>query len=337
MQPIRNQSDRSNNFAAARSHTDEVTGALANLTVSKEVEPKIPAPKCCMRAANSSLLHPLTPTQDKFSHTANAHQTLFSAAKNNNTAELLDALHHPFVNINQLDEFDKTPLYYAVIKMNVDAVRILRQHGAADATGGFEQLTEMCFGDRSKLKLDERYTEILDLLFQPVEQVPVNSKFGKVDPADCDALDKQGNTPLHLNVQSGDVNNVIAFCLSSNRQGADLREMVNRQNNQGDTPLHVVMKISDAKKRDLMCRALLERGADPSIKNHAKNRPYDLTDDTFVLKSLEKHGCHGAPYKRVKLEKKAEEHRNAAERAARDQQERDAKRLAENQRLNTQG
>ena len=335
MQPIRNQADRSNSAAPARSNTDAVTGALANLTVSKAVESKIPAPKCCMRAPNSNLLHPITPTLYQFSNTALAQQALISAAKNDDSVELLKALHHPFVNPNQLDKQDKTPLFYAITQMNVNAVRILRQHGAFEDAGGFACLTEWI--NSGVVEYDPGYNSIENMWTQQVEQALVNPELKPVDPADCDMLDEHLNTALHLNVQREEVDNLIQFCRYSNRQGADLRAMVNQQNDQGDTPLHVAMKISNANKRVLMCRALLERGADPSIKNHSKNQPCDLTTDIAVLKSLEEHGCSDALYKRCQLEEQAISDSYAADRAARDEQERDEKRKADNAAWNTQG
>lgn len=323
MQPAGRQLSNQSSALKASVKSDsvnELAGQLSEVSVAGEPEPKLAAPSCCMRAPNSNLLHALEPTQ--FRNQQVAHEALFAAAKNNNVDDLLDALHYPFIDINRLDEDNKTPLYYAVVNRNVAAVRILRQHGAVDATGGFGRLTYLI--DSGQRDLDDRYEEIKHILTLPVEEAPINSEFDRVDPSDCDVLDHLENTALHENVRSDDVEAAIAVCDNSNRQGADLREMVNKQNAQGDTPLHLAMKVDDQRKRIKICTALLARGANPGMLNNEKLKPYNLTSNFEVLELLaEEGGCDEAAYKLKKLKKQADIDNRNTQRANQDKKDRD--------------
>ncbi|KIJ13831.1 hypothetical protein PAXINDRAFT_100515 [Paxillus involutus ATCC 200175] len=101
---------------------------------------------------------------------------------------------------------------------------------------------------------------------------------------DINCIDVLGNTPLHLAVLSGSLENVDALITSD--AGCD----VDPQNFQGDTPLHLAVQIQDPETRRGIVGALVDAGADHSIKltNKAGQTPKDLCniycpDDAEVI------------------------------------------------------
>ncbi|KIK94426.1 hypothetical protein PAXRUDRAFT_12047 [Paxillus rubicundulus Ve08.2h10] len=75
---------------------------------------------------------------------------------------------------------------------------------------------------------------------------------------DINCTDVLGNTPLHLAVSSGSIENVNL--LIESEAGCD----VDPQNFQGDTPLHLAVQIQDTEIRRGIVEALVDAGADAS-------------------------------------------------------------------------
>ncbi|KAF8844245.1 hypothetical protein BDN67DRAFT_1066354 [Paxillus ammoniavirescens] len=101
---------------------------------------------------------------------------------------------------------------------------------------------------------------------------------------DINCIDVLGNTPLHLAVLSGSIENVNLFIESD---GCD----VDLQNFEGDTPLHLAVQIQDLETRQAIVDALVVSAeAVDSIKltNKAGQTPKDLCniycpDDAVVI------------------------------------------------------
>ncbi|KAF8548065.1 ankyrin [Imleria badia] len=101
---------------------------------------------------------------------------------------------------------------------------------------------------------------------------------------DINCTDLSGNTPLHLAVLSGSIENVN---LLIEADGCD----VDPQNKAGDTPLHLAVKIQDRVTRHAIVSSLVETaGAVESIRltNKARQTPNDLAkiycpNDTEVI------------------------------------------------------
>ena len=150
---------------------------------------------------------------------------------------------------------------------------------------------------------------------QPIRNQSSSSYgYRAVDPGDVKPQNSKGDTSLHLLVKYRDLEGLKARISNSGRQGSDLREMVNYQNYQGETPLHHAVQLDN---KESICEELLNQGASPTIEDNKGNRPYHLTSHRAVMELLSKHGCYYSQQKLIEVD-------NAAERAARDQQERDA-------------
>ncbi|KAI6024570.1 ankyrin [Pisolithus marmoratus] len=91
---------------------------------------------------------------------------------------------------------------------------------------------------------------------------------------DINCRDVLGNTPLHLAVASGSVDNVNLI-LSAPLCDVDI------QNNKGDTPLHLAVQIRDSQIRKAIVTSLIEDAEaydSTRLKNKAKQTPKDLCD-----------------------------------------------------------
>lgn len=99
--------------------------------------------------------------------------------------------------------------------------------------------------------------------------------------ADVEALDKKGNTPLHLAAEQ--YIDVAGGWLPENGNWADVARLlldsgayIDALNDRGETPLHVAADRDDAKVGLL----LVERGANCNLKNPEGITPRDLAFDS---------------------------------------------------------
>lgn len=94
--------------------------------------------------------------------------------------------------------------------------------------------------------------------------------------ADVNAIDGDGDTPLHLAVRQYQLESVRL--LLTNNADIDI------QNNNGFTPLHEAAHLRDADAISILIKA----GANPTLRNKAKETPMDMCNNNdLVLDEIE--------------------------------------------------
>lgn len=176
------------------------------------------------------------------------------------------------IDINDRDSTGHTPLHYALLRKNVDGVRLLLEYGAR------RDVRHKSLG--STLDIAKRIIEpeirkqLCDLLQDPSMSMVTNrpalllQSAKKGDTKLCMALctsvanvaDQLGNSPLHVAILEGHQGTAAALIRRSN---------VNSVNKDGETPLHCSVRKGDIHS----ARRLLKKGASPDCLNKGSNTP----------------------------------------------------------------
>ncbi len=208
-------------------------------------------------------------------------------------AEYLIAVHAEDVNVKC--GHHGTPLHAASYEGNLDAARVLVDHGADVKMTNIQKRTALCSAydgghlDVMQMLLergadvDERYAYSARLLHiaahhgqADVVQVLLRNR------ADVDARDSVNQTPLHGASTNGHVN-VVELLLDS---GAN----VNAETTSHSTPLHGASESGHLE----VVRTLLARGADVHMRNRKNRSAFEVattSGHSEVAKLLAEHGA----------------------------------------------
>ncbi|GIY15533.1 poly polymerase tankyrase-2 [Caerostris extrusa] len=215
---------------------------------------------------------------------------LLEAAKAGDTevVKRILATHLPVVNCRDVDGRQSTPLHFAAGYNRVSVVEYLLQHGADvhakdKGYGANVNVADLWkFTPLHEAAAKGKY-EIVKLLLKKTlicrdsqgrNSTPLHlaagynnldvAEFLLEHGADVNAQDKGGLIPLH-NASSYGHLDIAALLIKYNT-------VVNATDRWGFTPLHEAAQ----KGRTQLCALLLAHGADPTMKNHEGQTPFDL-------------------------------------------------------------
>ena len=107
-------------------------------------------------------------------------------------------------------------------------------------------------------------------------------------PANIDAVDKDGNTALHLAAAKGHkiaakllLRSKSAIGGGDGKEGKVRGDVINRQNNKGNTPL-ALAAATDSNTNEAVTRLLLESGADPGVEDEDMETAFEKARDRHL-------------------------------------------------------
>ena len=180
-------------------------------------------------------------------------------------------------NPNTQDSFGNSPLHYAALTENIDAMQTLLNKGADPITKNAKNQTPLDFFQQNH-KLTALHTAATK---GDSKTIATLARIG----ADVDTLEPTGNTPMHYAALKGNATTIKTLI--------DHGAYANSTNSQGLTPLHLAAQSghSDAVK------ALLDNGADLNVQDKNGNTPLHfavLKQDMNAVKALIAHGANAS-------------------------------------------
>jgi len=179
---------------------------------------------------------------------------LFAAIKNCDLKKVQELVTDPRLAINMKDEYGFTPLHSACVLFSENDEEIITC-----------LLNHPCINVNIKNNDENTPLHYFCAKFRNPNCAEPFKAFIKKG-AQVNALNKNGETPLHKSIFNNSVRMLMVSLLIEN--GAD----VNITNLLGETPLHSAVRLG----RDDLITILLKGGADISIKDANKNTPYDI-------------------------------------------------------------
>lgn len=214
---------------------------------------------------------------------------LYTAANKGNLARVQELLAHGYHHINERSRFWRwTPLHIAIYRNYKDIVQLLVNEPTCNLESRVDYVWADSYMTPLELAIYLMRLDIIDILIAAGADIQgalfyiFSSKVaGKAQilkviqklisaGANIHAVNRNGNTPLHLALLSSDMGSQrMAVIQELYEAGAN----IHARNNRGQTPLHI------AAQKEIVSALifLINKGADINSLDNDRKTPYDLT------------------------------------------------------------